>query len=460
MKKRKLYYEIEDYLLNGEYSVLLMLGLRKVGKSTILQQLEANLGKNRVKYIDCRHENLTPELYFELFDIPQEYILIDELGYFEDFDIYMGTLLSNIDMSDKKFVLTSSSYGLIKQLAHEKLGGGRAKIFELFPLSFEEYLYFSGKIKNYDEDYEPIDEDLQQFYRLKNVPKGMNLMIDDQYFDDTRFDTEVGWDNQDGTLRDILLTDIQFKSVLDVLAYSLNNQISLKRFKNMRSSIGHREFPKLRLTENIINLADEKLTVSDIGKIISYLYYNGFLFADLVVTSKNVQCPRRICADFGSVQTEAELRTLLRTYILSVISPLLYTRLLVKMENIVQQLCEEQGLYGELYELAMKSEYVCLKGYSRCHCAFKYKEDDIEVDMVDFCSAKGHGCDFAMKLSITHKKNSEHHLLDIYKNSNIRRILTDKQGVWERDGEIIRIGYPKALLMLSNNRDYSEFLDF
>ena len=106
-----------------------MLGLRKTGKSTILTQLQKDFGEEAY-YVNCWDTELTNDSYYELFDIPQKYILIDELGYFEGFDQYMGGLLNDIGITGKKFILTSSSYGTIKQLAQEKLGASRAKVFE------------------------------------------------------------------------------------------------------------------------------------------------------------------------------------------------------------------------------------------------------------------------------------------------------------------------------------------
>ena len=85
-KKRKLYESIKNALLNGEHNVVLLLGLRKTGKTTLMTQLKEELGENAVYYVDCRDTKLTMESYYDLFELPQKYILIDELGYFPEFD--------------------------------------------------------------------------------------------------------------------------------------------------------------------------------------------------------------------------------------------------------------------------------------------------------------------------------------------------------------------------------------
>jgi len=459
-RKRKLYYKIKNALENSEYTIFLLLGLRKTGKTKLLTQLRDELGSDQAYYVDCRDTELTKDTYYALFDLPQKYILIDELGYFEGFDQYMSGLHEDIGNTGKKFILTSSSYGLMKQLAQEKLGASRSCVFELFPLSFEEYLFFTGKISSYGEDYDPIDNDLKNFYRLKGVPAGMDFIIDKNYMDGTFTDTQVGIDNQLGTVRTIELEPKHYSAIIDLIAYTLNNKISIKRFRG--SQIGVQELQKsakgLKFSETLIGFANSvsmRLSASDIGRIVAYLYHAGFLFADLVVNENEEQSSERITHSFLSIRNEDELRSVLRQYTLSVISPLIYTRLMIDIENFADKLIESNALYGEIYELTMKSEHVYRQGYQRNHHSFKYVRDDIEIDLVDF-GEMDRGC--LMEITITHKSNKEHNLMLPYPNKNMLRILTDSEGVMLQDGEVKRIGYPNALLMMSSGRNYSDFL--
>jgi predicted AAA+ superfamily ATPase len=460
-KKRRLYYTVKHTLANSEHTIFLLLGLRKTGKTKLLTQLRDELGNDQAYYVDCRDTELTKDTYYALFDLPQKYILIDELGYFEGFDQYMAELLEDIGDTGKKFVLTSSSYGLMKQLAQEKLGASRACVLELFPLSFEEYLYFTGKINFYNEDNEPSDNDLKNFYRLKGVPSGMGFIIDKSYMDGTFTDTQVGIDNQLGTVRTIELEPKHYTAITDLIAYTLNYKISIKRFRG--SQIGVQELQKsakgLKFSETLIGFANSvslRLSASDIGRIIAYLYHAGFLFADLAINENEEQSPEKITHSFLSVRNEEELSSVLKQYTLSVISPLIYTRLMIDIENFADKLIESNALYGELYELTMKSEHVFKQDYKRNHISFKYVRGDIEVDLVDF-GEENIAC--IMEMTITHKSNNEHNLMIPYPNKSIRRILTDSEGVLKKAGNIKRVGYPKALLMMSNSRDYSGFLD-
>jgi len=81
--RRKEDFIIQHTLINSEHSVFLLLGLRKTGKTKLLTQLRDELGNDQAYYVDCRDTDLTKDTYYALFDLPQKYILIDELGYFE-----------------------------------------------------------------------------------------------------------------------------------------------------------------------------------------------------------------------------------------------------------------------------------------------------------------------------------------------------------------------------------------
>jgi len=145
-KYRKAYFKIEKALEAEPYSVIILMGMRKTGKTTILKQLEKN---HSGYYIDFK-DSIDPERdYIGIFKREEELILLDEVGYLSDFDAHFKSLEVDIKNAGKKVVITSSSYGSLKQLSRENLGGGRSHKVHLFPLSFEEYLYFSGRISGY-----------------------------------------------------------------------------------------------------------------------------------------------------------------------------------------------------------------------------------------------------------------------------------------------------------------------
>jgi hypothetical protein len=267
-KRRKAYFEIKKALQNGSYRIIIIVGLRKVGKTVLLEQLEDEF---KGYYVDFRNETDTEEAYTDAFEQEEELLLFDEIGYLKDFDSYIDTMEAGIRRTGKKVVMTGSSYGALKQLSSERLGGGRSYMVELFPLSFEEYLYFAGKISGYEENYEPAEQDIQDFYRLKNLPLGMEFIIDRKYMLDTFTDIEVARANQCYAQRNVYLTENQYAGVIDVIAYTLNEPFNPGKFGGVR--LGAQEFEKIKgipMSQTLIGLANKitgKMAQQIVGNI-------------------------------------------------------------------------------------------------------------------------------------------------------------------------------------------------
>jgi hypothetical protein len=166
--KRELYDDIEA---NLKHSLMLnIVGLRRVGKSTILKQiisqllLEKKNPKNifyflfdyssriqKSEFLDevlslyCKDILNNPELSFE----DQVYVFLDEIQYIED---WQSVLKKFYDLSGKKikFIVTGSQSVLLKGKHSESLAG---RIFDFYlpPLSFREFLVIhKEKIKIFE----------------------------------------------------------------------------------------------------------------------------------------------------------------------------------------------------------------------------------------------------------------------------------------------------------------------
>ena len=264
IKYRKAYSDIERALDIDSYGIIILLGLRKVGKTTILKQLAKN---HNGLYLDFRNSLDTEKDYISALQSEKALLLLDEIGYLNNFDVYFESLEVDVKQSGKKVVITSSSYTALKQLSTERLGGGRSYPVMLFPLSYEEYLYFSGRISNYGEKYKSTEQDVEDFYRLRNVPVGMDFIIDKGYMVGMFLDTEVARANQQFAERGIFLREEQYLAVLNILAYTLNSQFRIKAFGD--TSIGVQEFgarkaASLDLSTSLISYANEKIKDIDV----------------------------------------------------------------------------------------------------------------------------------------------------------------------------------------------------
>lgn len=456
---RKLFFDVEKALKN--FRVVILLGLRKMGKTTILRQLSE---KHNGRYVDFRSSLDPNKDFIDSFKGSEELILLDEVGYLPDFDMLLANLDQEAGRFNKRFVITSSCYGALKQLGLESLGAGRACILELFPLSFEEYLLFIGRIEAYNQEYTPNDVDVQNYYRLENVPPGMEFILNRDYLLGVYKDTEIATMNYHGAQRDITISEEQFVAVLDILAYSLNQQVPMKRFGSTKVAVqefGAVKASSLELSSSLVQIANanananinysinhlkETITPREIGLITAYLLHTGFLFVDLIVTEADgeTQSAEGIINALLNVDSKQDLSAILKEYTISVISPLLYTRLMIDLELIAEQSYDNTHLTGLLYELAIKSEDIKTKGFMTCHYSYKYRNN---LDEVDLLSGS-----LLLEATVTHKEN--HNLLTAYPSHSLIRVLTDTYDITmaevRKEQGYYRIAYPLALLMLSS----------
>ena len=450
-KYRKAYFEIEKALNLNCFPIIILLGLRKTGKTTILKQLAENYNGY---YHDFRATTLTYEQTEDLFERNESLFLFDEIGYLPSFDLFMGSLVERCSGSKKKAVLTSSSYGAMKQSGSEDLGGGRSFKVELFPLSFEEYLHFSRDNFNYGEDYEPAAKDIEDFYRMENVPEGMNFIVNKQYMLDTFQDIDAARGNLYHNERDVSLTPLQYTSVFDIIAYTLNDNISMTRLTGAQA--GKQEFIStkgLSISQSLIGLANrivngmarsiqDDIGIEDISHIVAYMYHSGFLFVDLIVANGTSRASAHIANQLLLLKTFDEFKKFFGTYNFSVISPLLYTRLLIDLEDFAGKIYDNISLRGRIYELTIKSESVFAKGYDLYHDSRKYKVGAIEIALYD----RG----LLFEAAVGKKHNDQFFVDEVLEDKELIRVVTSIPGTWEFNGIYYRIGYPKALLMISN----------
>ena len=166
--KRKIVDKIIKYLKSRE--IVIIYGARQVGKTSVLRYLIENHIKKNVFYFDLEMPNL-----LELCDQGAEsvfkyliqkgadeknkiFLIIDEIQYMDD-----PTKLLKI-MHDHyptiKLIVSGSSTFEIKKKFKESLAG-RTINFELYPLSFEEFLVFKGKKYKLDkENTKAVNEEL------------------------------------------------------------------------------------------------------------------------------------------------------------------------------------------------------------------------------------------------------------------------------------------------------------
>lgn len=169
---------VEQWLDRPE--IIIIKGVRRSGKSTILRQIASRLRKKSV-YINFDDYRLLPHLSIKLLEeilklFPHmDYYLFDEIQKVPQFESWLRT---HYDIrAHKKFIISGSNVSMLSP----KLGTvltGRNITFEIFPLDYEEFKTFSG---------ESLDEYLQyggfpEVVLEKNEERKTKLLL--QYFND------------------------------------------------------------------------------------------------------------------------------------------------------------------------------------------------------------------------------------------------------------------------------------
>ena len=149
IKKRRLFLEIEPYLNSPE--AIVVTGMRRTGKTTLLRHFyERDPSANKL-FLDL--ENPLFRKYFEEENYDRIRLSLESLGldfsrepriYLDEVQ-HMRSLPSAVkylmDHHGVKFLLTGSAGFYLKNVFSETLAG-RKYLFELFPLSFGEFLEF------------------------------------------------------------------------------------------------------------------------------------------------------------------------------------------------------------------------------------------------------------------------------------------------------------------------------
>jgi predicted AAA+ superfamily ATPase len=154
--KREIVGEIERYLYTGD--IIVLHGARQVGKTSLLCYLEAELKeKGETTYFidleDSRYVNILDAGVREFLKLLEEegikaarqnrkiFVLVDEIQYLANPSSFLKLISDH--HKDIKLIVSGSSSFAIKSKFKDSLVG-RTVDFDIFPLSFREFLTFRG----------------------------------------------------------------------------------------------------------------------------------------------------------------------------------------------------------------------------------------------------------------------------------------------------------------------------
>ncbi len=151
---RNIYKELEKSLEAKQ--IIALTGLRRVGKTTAIKHLYKRIKSNNKIFLDLeklenrsifntvRYDDIIISVEIEGIDFNTKgYIFLDEIQLINNIASVIKYIYDHYNI---KFIVTGSSSFYMKGAFSESLAG-RKRIFELFPLSFGEFLNFKGFTK-------------------------------------------------------------------------------------------------------------------------------------------------------------------------------------------------------------------------------------------------------------------------------------------------------------------------
>ncbi|MCK5039630.1 MAG: ATP-binding protein [Candidatus Aenigmarchaeota archaeon] len=160
-------------------NVIVLTGLRRVGKTTLLKQTIIELlketNRKNIFYVSLDNFELNNHRIKEIIDkyrqmnaIPTDqkaYIFLDEITYKDTFQQELKNLY---DMTNLKLIVSSSSASVLKD--KKAFLTGRTKTIEVMPLDFKEFLEFRNlKPKQYD--YALLKNHFDQYLKMGGMPE-------------------------------------------------------------------------------------------------------------------------------------------------------------------------------------------------------------------------------------------------------------------------------------------------
>lgn len=224
-------------LLTSDNRILVITGMRRVGKSTLLQQLMYNLPD--FCYLNAEDERL---IHFRAEDFSRlnealievyadsNYYFFDEIQNIDNFEI----IVRRLQDSGKKIILTGSNSSLLSMELGTRLTGRYIQI-ELFPFSFKEFLDFNNQNISKENFYLPEKKvQLKQFFKQWLDAGGMPeyLKYEDISYLRTLFDNII--------YRDIITRyNIRKHTTLKELVHLLANNLTLPvTYNSLKNKVG------------------------------------------------------------------------------------------------------------------------------------------------------------------------------------------------------------------------------
>ena len=247
-KPRPKYKDLLDSIKIREITIIT--GVRRSGKSTLMYQiindlLNSGTDPKQILFVNLEDKKLINESLDDIYLAYREslnqdkkaYILLDEIHKKQDWELWVR---KKYDLkTNDKFVISGSSSSLLKK-EYSTVLTGRNLTFEIFPLSFEEFLLF----KDVKIDKENIKKNiilektkiillkyLREYLNLGGFPEvslkeeEFKIKLLEQYFDDMLY-------------KDIIdRYNLNTQKIKDLALFLMNNFTGIVSLRNVRNTL-------------------------------------------------------------------------------------------------------------------------------------------------------------------------------------------------------------------------------
>jgi len=415
-KERLIVQQLRNFINNDAYTVALVSGIRKVGKTTALRQLERSC--SGAVFIDLTHADTGfPAIKEALTRKDTRLLLLDEFSQLDDFDNTAQYIHDMTAANDReiKVIMTGSSAAHITMLRRSKLGGGRARLFRLPPVMFIEYLYMTGKIRSY-QDYSGVrNEHFADYLTLVGLTQTLRIQFDSQYFSD--FYEDVQDSNKRSSLTSSLI-DLEYgdlQAMADIIAYKLSES-------------------GVDLSTAFITISKDRvgrpISPNDKGRILSFLLKTGL--ANMEVTRQDDVSKQFPAHDMlgllKNAETDEDLAAAFKKASICLTSPLFYTRLgkdIYERAGIdPEELFSGGRLLGMMFEVYIRGILALHKGDVIMSSTKLNYPGFGEVDIYDENSG------LLCELSIHNKEEDDVYAQNYFTETALTRICSS----WDKDG--------------------------
>lgn len=256
-------------------------GIRRTGKSTLLSQISHGFYKGDVYYINFEDERLIKfevedfnnlyEIFLELFG-EKKVFLFDEIQNAPKWEIFVRR------MQDRgyKFFITGSNASLLSKEFGTKLTG-RCIILELYPFSFREFLLFNGYVLEEDDLFHTkkiglIKKYFNEYFKKGGIPE--YLKYKDQIVLKRIYD-------------DILYRDIvaryeikEIKALRELSFYLLSNIAGTFSYNNLKQVV---QLGSVNTVKNYVDCLENSFLVFLINKF-------SYSLKQQLIANKKIYC--------------------------------------------------------------------------------------------------------------------------------------------------------------------------